>query len=150
MGDVHGTGLPCIHCRMETDVFMKLVTKDWFERVFSVCGPVCEPCFAKLPVQLGLSKVLYPPRPNEREAYCLEQKERADDEDDDESSSSSDSDSDSYVDYDIEFNRFVEPTEPSQLTSDLWLNWRRMQQARMGLDSKLERHPIRFPHRNSP
>jgi len=145
MGEVIGTVFRCKHCKAGTEFFMKLVTKD-FTRHFSVCGPVCEACFAKVAVPLGLSKMRYTPLANEREAYHLEQEA----DDDDESSSDSDSDSDSDDDYFRGFDRFVEPTEPSELTSDLWLNWRRRQRARMGLDSKLEPHPIRFPHRNSP
>jgi hypothetical protein len=151
MGEVIGTVFRCKHCKAGTEFFMKMVTKD-FSRHFSVCGPVCEACFVKVPVQVGLSKTSYSPSANEREAYYLEQEvgddEGDDDDDDDESSSDSDSDSDDV--FFRGFDRFVEPTEPSELTSDLWLGWRRRQRARMGLDSKLEPHPIRFPHRNSP
>jgi hypothetical protein len=149
MGEVIGTFFRCKHCKAGTEFFMKLVTKD-FTKHFSVCGPVCEACFAKVPVQVGLLKMRYTPRANEREAYYLEQEAEADDDDDDDDESSSDSDSDSDDDFFRGFDRFVEPTEPSELTSDLWLNWRRRQRARMGLDSRLEPHPIHFPHRNSP
>jgi hypothetical protein len=149
MGEVIGTGFRCKHCKAGTEFFMKLVTKD-FTKHFSVCGPVCEACFAKVPVQVGLSKIRYTPRANESEAYYLEQEADDDDDGDYDDESDSDSDSDSDDDFFRGFDRFVEPTEPSELTSDLWLNWRRTQRARMGLDSKLEPHPIRFPHRNSP
>jgi hypothetical protein len=146
MGEVIGTVFRCKHCKAGTEFFMKLVTKD-FTRHFSVCGPVCEACFAKVPVQVGLLKMRYTPRANESEAYYLEQEADDDDDDDDDDESDSDSDSDSDDDFFRGFDRFVEPTEPS---SDLWLNWRRTQRARMGFDSKLEPHPIHFPHRNSP